>query len=50
MTEERLSSAKHQISHGERDIGKVEILGKIKKKSEETAKERWCDQEVVFRK
>lgn len=32
MTEERLSSAKHQISNGEREIGKVEILGKIKKK------------------
>ena len=31
MTEERQSSAKHQLSDGERKIGKVEILGKRKK-------------------
>ena len=51
MTEERQSSAKHQLSDGERKIGKVEILGKRKKnKSEETAEERWYDQEAVLRK
>lgn len=52
MTEERLSSAKHQLRNGEREKGKAEILGKRKNIyiSEEIAQERWCDQEAVLRK